>query len=138
MANLPSKGAPWPLAWRSHSDRNSMTVGQPWTRVNRGSARSTEEDLGSAASTEILRSIACRAATHPSRYFVDYGNEGVRRAKMGMNSLPRRQPPLLKGGLSRRKKRLSTVFAWWFGATLALSGSSLPESTKYRSESRPI
>jgi len=41
---------------------------------------------------------------------------------MGMNSLPRRQPPLLKGGLSRREKRLSTVFAWRFGDAFALSG----------------
>jgi len=41
---------------------------------------------------------------------------------MGINSLPRRQPPLLKGGLPRREKRLSTVFACRFGDAFALSG----------------
>jgi len=57
-----------------------------------------------------------------SRYFVDSGSDVVRRAKMGMNSLPKRQPPLLTGGLRRREKRLSTVFAWRFGDAFELSG----------------
>ncbi len=77
----------------------------------------------SKAFLPFLRKEYCNDITDTTnQYFVDDGNDGVRRAKMGMNSLPRRQPPLLKGGLSRREKRLSTVFAWQFGDAFALSG----------------
>ncbi len=41
---------------------------------------------------------------------------------MGMNSLPRRQPPLLKDSLQRREKRLSKVFAFRFGDAFELPG----------------
>jgi len=49
---------------------------------------------------------------------------------MGMNSLPRRQPPLLTGGLRRREKRLSTVFACRFDDAFELSSQLIAGSNK--------